>query len=166
MKEMNTETQRKELFDTILSRYSPMIDKICYMYGSDEDHRKDLYQECMANVWQGLRSYRGDSQISTWLYRACINTCITCYRRNRHSGGMVSIDDAGQIAADDRSRSDELRELYRLISALSPVDRGIIMMWLDEKSYDEISDVTGMPRNTVASRIRRVKNRLVEMSNS
>lgn len=163
---MNTETQRKELFDTILSEYSPMVDKICYMYGNDEEQRKDLYQECMANVWQGLRSYRGDSRISTWLYRACINTCITCYRRNRHSDDMVSIDNAGQLAADDRSRPDELKELYRLISALSPVDRGIIMMWLDEKSYDEISDVTGMPRNTVASRIRRIKSRLVEMSNS
>lgn len=163
---MNTDTQRKELFDTILTQYGPMVAKVCYMYGTDEEQRKDLYQECMANVWQGLRAYRGDSKLSTWLYRACINTCITCYRRTRNNGETVSIDDAGQLAAEESSRVDELREMYRLISCLSPVDKAIIMMWLDEKSYDEISDVTGMPRNTVASRLRRIKVRLVEMSNS
>jgi len=161
---MNTETQRKELFDIILSQYGPMVAKVCYMYGVGEEQCKDLYQECMANVWQGLRTYRGDAKLSTWLYRACINTCITCYRRSRHSE-TVSIDNAGQLAAEESSRPDELREMYRLISCLTPVDRAIIMMWLDEKSYDEISDVTGMPRNTVASRLRRIKTRLVEMSN-
>ncbi|MDE6153757.1 MAG: sigma-70 family RNA polymerase sigma factor [Muribaculaceae bacterium] len=162
---MNTETQRKQLFDTILAEYGPMVDKVCYMYGANEEQRKDLYQECMANVWQGLRNFRGDAKLSTWLYRACINTCITCYRRSRNED-VVPIDSAVQLAADESSRPDDLKEMYRLISCLTPVEKAIIMMWLDEKSYEEISEVTGMPRNTVASRLRRIKSKLVELGNS
>ncbi len=162
---MNSESQCMQLFETILSQYGPMVSKVCYMYGTDEDQRKDLYQECMANVWQGLRSFRGDSKLSTWLYRACINTCITAYRRNAVRA-TVPLDSAPPIAADDNSRSDDLKEMYRLLSQLSPVERALIMMWLDEKSYDEISDVTGMPRNTVASRLRRIKAKLVDLANN
>lgn len=154
-----------EFFEQILQDYGLVVAKICYMYGTDDEHRKDLYQECMANVWQGLRSFKGNSQISTWLYRVCINTCITCFRRNRQVP-TVSIDECRNIEDDSSYRENELRELYRLISILSPVDRGIIMMWLDEKSYDEISEVTGMTRNTVASRIRRIKAKLIDLGNS
>ncbi|MCM1450405.1 MAG: sigma-70 family RNA polymerase sigma factor [Clostridiales bacterium] len=162
---MKDEQQRRQLFDRILSEYSSLVAKVCYMYGSDDEHRKDLYQECMANVWLGLRNFRGDSKLSTWLYRACINTCITCYRRNKNKD-TVPIDSVGVLPADDSSRPDDLREMYRLISCLSPVDRALIMMWLDEKSYDEISEVTGMPRNTVASKLRRIKAHLVTLANN
>lgn len=163
---MNTETQRKQLFDKILSEYSPIVDKVCYMYSTGDEQHKDLYQECMANVWQGLRSFRGDAKLSTWLYRTCINTCITCYRRTQRQESNVSIDNATMLPADDSSRSQDLTIMYNLIASLSPVDKALIMMWLDEKSYDEISEVTGMPRNTVASRLRRIKSRLVELGNS
>lgn len=163
---MNNNTERQKLFDTILSDYTALIGRICYLYGADSEQRKDLYQECMLNVWQGLRNYRGDAKLSTWLYRACINTCITSFRRNRMQSGNVSLDEASAISGDDGSQQSEIKELYRLIEMLSDIDKAIIMMWLDEKSYDEISEVTGMGRNTVASRIRRIKERLVKMGNS
>ncbi|MDE7473169.1 MAG: sigma-70 family RNA polymerase sigma factor [Muribaculaceae bacterium] len=162
---MSNKSQRTLLFDIILSQYGPMVSKICYMYGCDDEQRKDLYQECMANVWQGLRTFRGDSKLSTWLYRTCINTCITSYRRNSVRS-TVPLDNVAQVADDDDHRGDKLRQMYNLISQLSPVDRAIIMMWLDEKNYDEIGDVTGMPRNTVASRIRRIKAKLIEQANA
>lgn len=164
---MTDKFQRQQLFDSILREYSSLVARICYMYGADEEQRKDLYQECMLNVWQGLKNYRGDSRLSTWLYRACINTCITSYRRNRRHSNTVSLDEVlTPVVSDDTSRTAELTELYRLISFLSAVDKAIIMMWLDEKSYDEISEITGMPRNTVASRIHRIKEQLVKLSNS
>lgn len=162
---MDEKIKRQQLFDTILNEYSGLVARVCYMYGSDEEQRKDLYQECMLNVWQGLRHYRGDAKLSTWLYRACINTCITSYRRNHRHDSTVPLESAPPIAAEDSSRSEDLRELYNLISQLGAVDKAVIMMWLDEKSYDEISEITGMPRNTVASRIRRIKERLVKLSN-
>ncbi len=143
-----------------------MVVKVCYMYGSDDEQRKDLYQECMANVWQGLRNFKGDSKLSTWLYRACINTCITCYRRNQRHASSVSLDEAPTLFTGDDSRARDLKEMYKMISSLTSVEKAIIMMWLDEKSYDEISEITGMPRNTVASRLKRIKEKLIKLGNS
>lgn len=164
---MNNDATRQKLFDQILTDYSGMVDRICYMYSNGtEDQRKDLYQECMMNIWQGLRNFRGDAKLSTWLYRACINTCVTSFRRHSKHNSNLPLDEASAITADESSRPEELKELYHLIEMLNDIDKAIIMMWLDENSYDEISDVTGMTRNTVASRIRRIKERLVRLSNS
>lgn len=142
-----------------------MVVKVCYMYGSDEEQRKDLYQECMVNVWQGLRNFKGNSKLSTWLYRACINTCITCYRRNQRHSTAISLEEASTLPSSDDLRVRNLEEMYRMISRLTSVEKAIIMMWLDEKSYDEISEITGMPRNTVASRLKRIKEKLVKLGN-
>lgn len=160
-----TNEARQQNFELILSQYGGMVAKICYMYGDCDDARKDLYQECMANVWQGLKSFRGDSKLSTWVYRACINTCITCYKRERRHDA-VTIDNIPEIREDENTRPGDLAEMYRLISLLNAVEKALIMMWLDEKSYDEISEITGIPRNTVASKLRRIKIKLVEMANS
>ena len=164
---MNNDATRQRLFEQILNEYSGMVDRICYMYSNNsEDQHKDLYQECMLNIWQGLRNFRGDAKLSTWLYRACINTCVTSFRRHSKHSSTLPLDQASTLTADESSRPDDIKELYRLIGMLGDIDKAIIMMWLDENSYDEISEVTGMTRNTVASRIRRIKERLVKFSNS
>ncbi|MDE6084772.1 MAG: sigma-70 family RNA polymerase sigma factor [Muribaculaceae bacterium] len=161
-----TEIDRRILFDTILNDYGNMVAKVCYMYGTNEEQRKDLYQECMANVWQGLKSFKNESKLSTWVYRACINTCITCYRRNQRHDNTLSIDDVQSVAQREDNRVQNLQEMYRLISQLNSIEKALIMMWLDEKSYDEISEVTGMRRNTVASRLKRIKEKLIKLGNS
>lgn len=140
-----------------------LIYKVCYMYATDRDHFQDLYQEILANIWEGLRSFRGESALSTWLYRTAINTCVTFYRRyNRHASDMTTLDFAGDLHADDGTHGEQLREMYRLISKLGKIDKAIILMWLDERSYDEIAEVTGFTRNNVATRLRRIKQRLVD----
>ncbi len=73
---------------------------------------------------------------------------------------------AAELMADDGRRAEQLREMYRLISQLSKIDKAIIQMWLDERSYDEIAEVTGFTRNNVATRLRRIKQRLVDNGNS
>ncbi|MBD5180432.1 MAG: sigma-70 family RNA polymerase sigma factor [Bacteroidales bacterium] len=161
-----TDTERKRLFDSILNDYGNMVAKVCYMYGTNDEQRKDLYQECMANVWQGLKGFKGESKLSTWLYRACINTCITCYRHNRRHDDTLSIDEAQTVSQSEDNRVQNLEEMYRLISRLNSIEKALIMMWLDEKSYDEISEVTGMRRNTVASRLKRIKDKLIKLGNS
>lgn len=143
-----------------------LIYKVCYMYATDDDHFNDLYQEVLANIWQGLDSFRGDSRQSTWIYRVALNTCVTFYSRNSsHSTGRMSIDNVPDIEAPESDRGDMLREMYRLIGGLPKMDKALILMWLDEKSYDEIAEVAGLTRNTVATRLRRIKQKLVEQNN-
>ncbi len=157
---------REEQFLRIVDEHSQLISKICYMYAEDTDHFNDLYQETLANLWQGMDSFRGDSRISTWIYRMTINSCVTFYRRHRrHSADTVPLDSLMGVAGDDGVRLNNLKEMYRLISTLDRVEKAIILMWLDERTYDEIAEVTGMARNTVATRLRRIKQKLARRAN-
>lgn len=162
-------SDKEKRFIDIIDDNRRLLYKICYMYATDGEHFNDLYQEVLANVWQGLDTFRGDASVSTWLYRMAINTCVTYFRRNsRHSEGKVPIDDALHLEGDagDNEHVERLRQMYRLISGLSGMDKALILMWLDEKSYDEIADMSGLTRNNVATRLRRIKQKLIERNNS
>lgn len=132
------------------------------MYAEDGDHLKDLYQEVMANIWQGLGSFDSKSKLSTWIYRVAINTCVSYMRRNsRHKGHEPLTDTAMAVIDDSHEHAEMLRMMYDMIARLSKIDKAIIMLWLDEYSYDEIATLTGLSRNNVASRIHRIKQRLI-----
>lgn len=159
--------EREQQFKKILAEYRPLISKVCYMYAPDPDTYKDLYQEVMINLWQGFARFRGECRLSTWIYRLAINSCVSFHRTiKRHIEGAVSIDEKADMRCDDDSHLSDLREMYRLISVLNPLDKALIMLWLDEKSYDEIAEITGLTRANVASRLHRIKAKLVEMGNS
>ncbi len=135
------------------------------MYADDSEHLKDLYQEVVANIWQGFDSYRNESKISTWIYRIAINTCVSYIRRNSKHSLLSRIDDNSIGIVDENTEHHmQLKTMYELISQLNRIDKAIIMLWLDEYSYEEIATFTGMSRNNVASRIHRIKERLVKQS--
>ncbi|MCX4368241.1 MAG: sigma-70 family RNA polymerase sigma factor [Duncaniella sp.] len=158
-------SEKESRFMAIVNDNRRMLCKVCYMYADSDEHFKDLYQEVLANLWQGLDSFRGDSRLSTWLYRTAINTCVTYFRHNgKHDRGKVGLDTLADTMSDDSDRPAELRQMYRLIGGLDKMDKALILMWLDEKSYDEIAGVTGLPRNTVATRLHRIKLRLKEQN--
>lgn len=158
-------SEKETRFMTIINDNCRMLCKVCYMYADSSEHFKDLYQEVLANLWQGLDSFRGDSRLSTWLYRTAINTCVTYFRHNgKHDRGRVGLDTLADAVSDDGERLADLRQMYRLIAGLDKMDKALILMWLDEKSYDEIAGVIGLPRNTVASRLHRIKLRLREQN--
>ena len=154
----------EQRFLDIINHNQQIIYKVCYMYATDNDHFKDLYQEILINLWQGLERFRGDAQLSTWIYRICINTCVTYFRRNHRHDETLTLDAVKEVPDVASNRSEELKEMYILISRLRKLDKAIILMWLDEKSCDEIAEVTGLTRNNVASRLHRIKAKLVEYS--
>ena len=151
-------------FDQLVSEYTQLISKICYMYATDGEHFKDLYQESLINIWQGIEKYRGDASVSTWVYRVVLNTCVSYYRRNSRHLNVVPLDVIAEPEAADDSRNEDLRMLYNLISRLGKLDKALILLWLDEKSYDEIAVITGLTKSNVAVRLNRIKKRLTEMN--
>ena len=153
-------SQKEKAFIETIERHRGIITRVCYMYSSGRTHFNDLYQETVANLWQGIDSFRGDSKIATWIYRVTLNTCVTYYRSNRKHNEVESLDHLYDIAEEVSSRNADLKQMYDMISGLKKLDRAIIMLWLDEKSYDEIAEITGLSRNNVASRLRRIKERL------
>lgn len=154
--------QQKQRYLQIVEQYSTLIYKVCYMYADDAEHLKDLRQEVLANLWQGLEGYNGNARMSTWIYRVAINTCITFFRRHGKHSSLERIDErAASVADNSGERASQLRQMYEMIGRLGKIDKALIMLWLDEHSYDEIADVTGMSRGNVASRLYRIKQRLI-----
>ena len=161
---MERKSEKEQQFLSIIEENRQLIYKVCYMYASDDDHFNDLYQEVLINIWQGLENFRGGAQISTWIYRISLNTCVTHYRKYHKYNETVSIDGLKVVDADDGTHQQQLKELYRLINRLDRFEKAIILLWLDEKPYDEIAEITGLSRNNVASRLRRIKMKLQQFS--
>ena len=161
---MSHKSEKEQQFIAIIENNRQVIYKVCYMYAADDDHFKDLYQEVLINLWRGIDRFRGDAQLSTWIYRTSINTCVTYYRRNHKHDEALSLEGVSVVDNDDGTRLQQIKELYRLISRLDRMEKAIILLWLDEKSYDEISEITGLSRNNVASRLRRIKIKLQHFS--
>lgn len=162
----DSEHARAELrFNTIINEHTRMISKVCYCYAVSRQDFEDMRQDCLINIWRGLSSFDGRSRLSSWLYRICINTCITSWRGKTRRPQVFSFDEISEITADssdDDSRSENVELLHTLISSLPYVDRAIIMMWLDKCPYDEIAEVTGLSKNNVAVKIHRLKNRMAD----
>ena len=162
---MAAKADKEKRFMDVLSQFDGVVRRVCFMYAGPEYLFDDLYQETMAKLWRSLDTLRGDSGLSTWIYRVTVNTCISWIRTNRRHAGHADLDEAVQlVAGDDADDRAFMRTMYRLISRLDPLDKAIVMMQLDEKSYDEIAAVTGLTRNNVAVRLHRAKERLRTMT--
>lgn len=163
--------REKELeFERLVASNRGVITKVCYMYATDSEHFKDLWQETLINLWKALESFRGESSVTTWIYRITINTCISCFRSGSKHRGNLSLNAESMMELADRATDDEehaacLREMYRLINRLPALDKALVLMWLDEKSYQEIAEVTGLSRSNVATRLNRCRQKLTRMSN-
>lgn len=147
----------------MLLRNKRIIYKVCFMYAENNDDINDLYQDVVLNIWKAYHSFQGRSNISTWIYRVALNTCITSFRKKKDYSYVPLRQDIDIL--DDCEHDEALKQMYRLIHRLDNVDKMYIMLWLDEKSYDEIAEIVGVSRNNVAIRIHRIKEKLKSMSN-
>ena len=161
---MSAQDKEKE-FENAVVEHGGIITKICYYFSIDSDEFNDLRQEVLYNIWKGWDRFRNDAKISTWIYRISFNTCVSFTRKEGKKKKEISLDSIVDIPAEEEiSGIEKYNMMHRLIRQLSYEERAIILMWLDEKPYDEISELMGMPRNTVAVKLKRIKEKLVKMS--
>ncbi|MGM9851172.1 MAG: RNA polymerase sigma factor [Muribaculaceae bacterium] len=163
---MQTKAAREQQFTALAETYKEVIAKVCSVYVSPIASFDDLYQEVLINVWQGLDSFRGEAKVSSWIYRTAINTCLTWHRRNAKHRQDVGLDLISDIPVDDNSRTEQCRELYAMIATLEPLEKALVTLWLDEKSYAEISEITGLSKANVATRLHRIREKLIKKANS
>lgn len=161
---------RQQQFLDIIAAHGELVAKVCYLYSGPGAPFEDLRQEVLANIWEGMDSFRGEARMSTWLYRTAINTCLTWHRRNsRHNGGRISLEELISEPVDNDSSAtfaQELRLLHSMIARLEPLEKALITMWLDERPYEEIAEVTGLTRNNIAVKIHRIKDKLARMADA
>lgn len=157
----NAEEAIKQEFEALQRMHSDLISRICFSYALDAEDYKDLYQDVLINIWKGLANFRGEASSSTWIYRVALNTCVSTFRKRKSRPSTQSIDSSPFDIADetgDDIKRERLEWLHRMISELSPIDKAIVTMWLDDRSYNEIAEVVGMNANSIGIRLHRIKN--------
>ncbi|MDH6343258.1 RNA polymerase sigma-70 factor (ECF subfamily) [Parabacteroides sp. PM6-13] len=165
MNKMDAQQREKE-FMALVESYKRVIYKVCYMYATDADHLNDLYQEVVINLWKAFPHFRGESKVSTWVYKIGLNTCVSFFRKSKGRPEVVPITVDLENLASEESKTAQIRELYGMTNRLNPMERALILLWLEEKSYQEIAEITGFSRNNVAVKLMRIKEKLKTMSNS
>ena len=152
-------TALEERFLSALENNYQRISRICGVYAECEEDAKDLYQEVMLQLWKSFASFRGASQLSTWIYRVCLNTCIRKKYRNKQ-GMRVRLEDLDWIATEPETADERITYLRQCISHLRDADQMLVILYLEDLAYREISDVVGISENHVAVKMKRIREKL------
>ena len=149
-------------FESLVKEHSRIINKVSYFYATGKVPFDDLRQEIHVNIWLGLKQFRGDCKLSTWVYRVAVNSALMAIRSSKSNIETVSVDfGLLDISSEiDDAQKENLQALHSLINRLEDIEKAVILLWLDEHSYDEIADIIGLKRNTVAVKIHRIKEKL------
>ena len=146
----------------MVGRHEKIIFSVCFFYASSKVSFDDIRQEILISLYKGYRNFRQESSEATWVYRVCINTCLFALRKLTPKVKTISFDEMPELHFQDEQDNDtkeKLEWLYSQIAQLNPMDKALILMWLDELSYEEIASNMGIPRNTVGSRLHRIKEK-------
>ena len=157
-----TDTERQ--FAKTVREHKSTIYTVCYMFSKDDDEVNDLFQEVLINLWKGYDSFGHRSDIRTWIYRVALNTCISLDRKKRRSATVRLAMDINLF----EDRDEDTRQVYLLhkrISRLQPFDRAIVLLWLEDLSYEEIGQIVGITAKNVSVRLFRIREQLKNMSN-
>jgi RNA polymerase sigma factor (sigma-70 family) len=160
---------RRETFLRLIAEYGAAMRRLAAVYVNDARDREDLVQEVAVALWQAIPKFRGEASERTWLYRIAHNTAITASTKLRRRGRTESaVDDLPDPPAESTHGDDHLIEaqkkrwLMRAIRELAATDRQIVTLHLEELSYREIQEITGMSEGAIATRLSRIRERLAE----
>lgn len=157
-----SKAEAEKAFMAVIEEHRRVIYKVSYLYALDQDDVNDLYQDIILNLWKSFPQFKGECNLSTWIYRISLNTSISRIRK-KPAAKAVPLTEAMLIPSDQQS--DLMSDVYGLIARLGELDRALILLWLEDRPYDEIADIMGISKGNVAVKLNRVKNKLKEMSN-
>lgn len=150
-------------FSQLVRQNKSTIYTVCYMFSKDQDEVADLFQEVLIKLWGGIASFESKSDVKTWIYRVALNTCISIDRKKKRRDRAQLSMDVNFFTARDSS-SEQVNILHRRISQLQPLDRAIVLLWLEDISYEEIGAIIGISAKNVSVRLFRIRQQLKSMS--
>lgn len=154
----------EQQFAQMVREHKTTIYTVCYMFSKDEDEVNDLFQEVLINLWKGYEGFKGQSDIKTWIYRVSLNTCISIDRKKK-SRKKAEVGMGVSLLGEGGENSKQIRMLHERINRLEIFDRAIILLWLENQSYEEIAAIVGISVKNVSVRLLRIKKKLMEVSN-
>ena len=153
---------KKETFIAAIQKNEGLIYKISSMYAGNIEDREDLVQEIIYNLWKSFESFSQKSNLSTWMYRVAMNVSIYHFKRAKRKISIVPMD--AEVIYFQETDSVEVEErwlsLQQHIKSLNPLDKGIVMLYLENKSHEEIAEIVGISVSNVGTRISRIKEKL------
>ena len=158
--------QKEQEFTRLVEKHRSVVYTICYMFSGSREEAEDLFQDVLVRLWNGYDSFRGESDVRTWIYRVSLNTCLNGQKRKKkrkestHVPLSVDVDFFGEIS----DRTLQVRRLYDRINRLGLIDRALILLWLEGLSYEEIGAVIGISVKNVSFQLYRIKEELKKMN--
>lgn len=161
--------QSKDQFVDIIQQNEGVIYKIVRAYAYGIDQQKDLYQEIVYQLWKSFESFRGDAKFSTWIYRIALNTSISHLKKGKRRPATIELKfEHADILKSEGSEAleEQMKLLYGSIKSLDLIDKGIILLYLEGNSHEEIGEIIGFNTSRIGTRISRIKDKLKKQINT
>jgi len=155
-------------FISEFQQHQNIIHKVCRIYTNNQEAHNDLFQEITIQLWKAYPKFRGDSKLSTWMYRIGLNTAITLYRKSKRTLKTQDFDNVMHRIASteyDPHEEEQLKLMYKAIYQLSDIEKGLIFLYLEDKNYKEISETLGISEVNARVKMNRIKTRLKKILN-
>ena len=154
-------------FEEQILAHELLLYKICRMYAYTDADRQDLFQEMVIQLWQAYPKFKGESKFSTWLYRVAINTAITGLRRKKDF--IISYEPANlplHLSEDNsgKQQEEQLQQLFKAVEQLNQVEKAIVMLYLEDRSYTEMEDILGISQGNLRVKMNRIKEKLRQLT--
>jgi len=153
-------------FLQIIQKNQGIIYKVCSLYCDSQDDRDDLFQEIVAQLWKSYPSFRKESKVTTWMYRVALNTAITSFKKSKRRPDQSRLSSQNfQIAEEnyDTETEESIKLLHKAVKQLSGIEKSIILLFLENKKYEEIAEITGITQNYVRVKMNRIKKKLKKL---
>lgn len=156
-------SNKDSFYEEFIENNKGTIFKICRVYANDQDELKDFVQEVTIQLWRSKDKFENRSKLSTWIYRVTLNVCLTLSKKNRRRVDTVELLSTDYHHEDESIEQEQLAALYRAVRKLKEADRALVLLYLEDKSYQEIAEILGMTISNVGVKINRVKAKLKEL---
>ena len=154
--------QQEKDFSRMIREQKATIYTVCYMFSKDKEEIDDLFQEVLVKLWQGYDSFQGKSDLRTWIYRVSLNTCISIDRKKKRRKTQPLLEGVDLFDKNDAdNRQTDL--LHERIGRLQAFDRAIVLLWLEDMSYEAIAQIVGISVQNVSVKLYRIKEQLKQM---
>lgn len=162
--------KQKSLFLSELKENQDKLYRLCSIYSDNNEDSKDLFQEVLVQIWKSMSSFKGNSSISTWMFRIALNVCLrfkSKYTKNQSRfiklNSITIINISSEV--EDENNDEKLIALRKCVKKLNDGDKAIVSLYLEGLAYREISDILGLSENHIAVKIKRIKSKLFNCIN-
>jgi RNA polymerase sigma factor (sigma-70 family) len=159
------ETEKQ--FEQDIGEHESLLHKVCRIYAYTDADRQDLFQEIVMQLWKSYPRFKGDAKFSTWMYRVAINTAITGLRKKKDFITSYEPDSMPAHITDDNvsgQKEERIAELYKAIDQLNQVEKAIVMLYMEDRSYEEMEDILGISQGNLRVKMNRIKDKLRQLT--